>query len=71
MDYDAGRNRKLKYRLLNVSGMNHRNKSSLFLLDTFSGDLKLNMSNSKLSASLGTYEIIVEVRDALVVVKTL
>ena len=35
---------------------------SLFLLDELTGDLRLNMSHSNLSDSLGSHVVVVEVR---------
>ena len=63
MDYDVGRNAKIHFTLLLVDGVKQKAEvnRSLFILDSVSGDLRLNMSEPTLTSSLGVHVIVVEV----------
>ncbi|CAK8690975.1 unnamed protein product [Clavelina lepadiformis] len=66
VDYDKGENAKLKYKILYEDGVRqtmHVN-SSLFVLDSTNGDMRLNKSNSMLPQSLGSHDLVIMVSDA-------
>ncbi|XP_076816859.1 protocadherin-10-like [Clavelina lepadiformis] len=66
VDYDKGKNAKLKYKILYEDGVRQTMhiKSSLFVLDSTNGDMRLNKSNSMLNQSLGSHDLVIMVSDA-------
>nr|CAB3264692.1 protocadherin 18-like [Phallusia mammillata] len=65
VDYDLGINGEMKFSLVTVDGIQQTGhvNTSLFVLNSTNGDLRLNMSSPLLRSSLGPHSIVIQVRD--------
>lgn len=64
VDYDQGENGSVSYFIISEDG-NQISRDQLFIINNQSGELRMNMKNSKLNQSLGVHRVVVQVNHVL------